>query len=190
LPFTPNWAGVQFYTALSQDLPVWLSTLFYILFIAGHALLLTGFLRHSLRSTILSGDDPRNPQVERWIWLVYPLGLVVLPITHFLTGFWALPDNQDVDPSAYFNGLAASALGFGLWYISQYLPASRIAKPVASIVQLPPELLSFTWLYRPIWFLYNQLQRLSKLANSLLEGDGGILWAIVLFFFILMYLQR
>jgi len=190
LPFTPNWAGVQFYTTLVSSTPSWLSTLFFVGFIAAHALLITGYLRHSLRSTLLAGDNTRNPQVERWIWIIYPVGLAALPITHFLIGFWTMPDYRDIPRAAYFSGLAASALGFGLWYISQQLSSSQITKPVHSINKIPSELLSFAWLYKPIWYLYHQLQRLSALAYALLEGDGGILWAIVLFFFILMFMQR
>jgi hypothetical protein len=190
LPFTPNWLGVQFYTAISQSLPDWVSAFFYILFILSHALLLAGFLRHSMRTTILPGDNPRNPQVERWIWFVYPLGLVVLPVSHFLISIWSLDANIGFSPSTYLNGLAASALGFAFWYISQYLSTPRVSDPLLTIDQTSSQVLSFSWLYRPIWYLYKQLQHLSKLAYSLLEGDGGILWAIVLFFFFLMFLQR
>lgn len=190
LPFTPNWAGVLFYTVLGRDLPIWQFVLLYILFIAAHALLITGFLRFSLRDTLLPGDNPRDPQVERWIWLVYPIGLTVLPLTQFLIGFWSLPDYQNIPPVAYFSGLATSALGFGLWYVFQNAYLYKIAQPSLSINHVPSDILVFSWLYKLIWYIYTQFQRLSTLAYSFLEGDGGILWAVVLFFFILMWLSR
>lgn len=189
-PYTPNWQGVQFYTVTGQDMPGLISSIFYIVFIFSHALLLTGFLRHSMRPTILSGDNPRNPQAERWIWFVYPLGLIVLPVIQFLIGIWSLATPTEFSTTAYLTGLAASGLGFGFWYISQFTRTPRVADPFHAIDQRSSQILSFSWLYRPLWYFYNLLQRMSRLVYALLEGDGGILWAIVLLFFILMYLQR
>jgi hypothetical protein len=190
LPFTPNWAGVQFYNQLSIIAPSWVIIFLYITFMASHALLLAGFLRHSLRPTLLEGDTSRDPQVERWIWLVYPLGLAILPITHFITGFFTLPDYQTVPVFGHLNGLVVSTLGIGIWYIIHCSLTAGTFKPAPLSDKLSAGLLSFSWLYRLISYTYKLIYRLSSLIYGLLEGDGGILWAIALFFFILMFFQR
>lgn len=190
LPFTPNWNGVIFYTLQTGDMPIWALVIFYISFIAAHALLLAGYLRHALRIIPLAGDDSRDPRVERWIWLVYPLGLAVLPITHILTSLWMLPDFRALPIPAYFSGAAASALGVGIWYFASHLRSPQAARSLTMLNQAPSAFLTFSWVYQPVWLLYRLLQRLSVIVYTLLEGDGGILWAIVLFFFILMFIQR
>jgi len=50
--------------------------------------------------------------------------------------------------------------------------------------------LSFEWLYRLFWRVYRLLTRVSALFSTILEGDGGILWALVLFALIFVFLQR
>jgi hypothetical protein len=51
-------------------------------------------------------------------------------------------------------------------------------------------LLSFEWLYRHLWKLFRTITRLFALLSSILEGDGGIIWALVLFALIFVFLQR
>lgn len=189
LPFTPNWIGVRFYTSI-QDMSDWVSIALIIGFVAAHALLVVGYLRHSMRSTLINGDNPRDPQVERWIWLIYPVGLTMLPLTHILIGYWTLPDYRSFPIAANLSGLASTTLGFGGWYLYHHTRSIHKLKSTTLSFNIPSKLLSLPSLYQPIWYLFRQLQRISTLVHAFLEGDGGILWAIVLFFFILIFIQR
>lgn len=190
LPFTPNWNGVMLSSIKFTYTPTWISIIFIICFIVAHALLLAGYLRHSLRMTSIAGEQARDPQVERWIWLIYPLGLLTLPVTHFLIGYWIMPDYRAIPIAAFFSSIAASAIGFGIWFVFLHVTSSQILKSILLSREVPSTFLSLSWLYQPILFVFRLLQRLSAMVHSLLEGDGGILWAIVLFFFILMFFQR
>jgi hypothetical protein len=42
------------------------------------------------------------------------------------------------------------------------------------------DLLHLDWLYRSIWFIFGLLGRLISVATAMLEGDGGVLWALLL----------
>jgi hypothetical protein len=69
LPLTPTWEGGLLFTAPSS---IWM-----VMFLVGLVLLLMGYLRHTLR------PGPGLEGVERWVWLIYPLGLALLPVSHF-----------------------------------------------------------------------------------------------------------
>ena len=49
---------------------------------------------------------------------------------------------------------------------------------------------SLEWFYNIIWKLFHLISNTFSLFSTLLEGDGGILWALVLFALILVFLQR
>jgi hypothetical protein len=51
-------------------------------------------------------------------------------------------------------------------------------------------LFSLEWLYRFLWKLFGTISRLFALSSTILEGDGGILWALVLFALLFVFLQR
>jgi hypothetical protein len=192
LPFTPTWSGAMIYSLDTGQLaiPAWTSVIFSTCFLIAHGLLLAGFLRHSFRQSQISGEITRDPTIERWIWLIYPLGLAILPLTQFLTSLWTMPDLAASSPRTIVASLTATGLGVGFWYYFTHkkpiLPASR----TIIVESISSEAFSLTWLYRPLWVIYKLLSRLSSLVQTILEGEGGILWAVVLFFLILTFLRR
>ena len=50
------------------------SILLIPVFIAAHVLLVSGYIRHSIR------PEPMPERTQRWLWLLYPLGLVLFPV--------------------------------------------------------------------------------------------------------------
>jgi hypothetical protein len=50
------------------------------------------------------------------------------------------------------------------------------------------QVLSLAWVYRILWSLYRQIGRLLYAITRLLEGEGGLLWALLLFILIISIL--
>jgi hypothetical protein len=166
LPFTPNWQGVRLY---SGPLSPWLA-----LFLLAQAALAAGYVRHTFRS------GPDLSGVERWVWVIYPWGLALLPLVHYLIAWlgrgvpgFMLEGFPSVDQS--WPGLAVLILvaGMGVWR-QRGLPVPR------RILTLLGQVFSFRWLYRWLWGSYKTAGRIIGGINFILEGDGGILWALLL----------
>jgi len=161
LPFTPAWQGVRLFSA---PFSFWL-----VFFLFGHALLLAGYLRHSLRAgAALQG-------VERWVWIIYPWGLIWLPITHNLITWWG---HTRVEFPQLFSSWPAvlSAALVGILYVADRLGYVLPEKWLSNAQAF----LSFNWLYRILWSLYHSLGRAVRFVNLILEGEGGILWTLLL----------
>lgn len=160
LPFTPTWQGSFLYAWPLQ--PV------LILLLISQAFLLLGFARHMFEP----GDALQG--AERWVWVVYPAGLILLPLTHFGFGFWSLPALADVPLAGWLVGpliVALAVPGFWLRDRERQL-TSRFLARVRSI-------LSFSWLYAALISLYHLLERFMRFVTLVLEGQGGILWALL-----------
>lgn len=166
LPFTPTWQGLRLYTA-----PF---TPFALVFVFAHTLLIAGYIRHAVRAGApLSG-------VERWVWVIYPLGLALLPISHFAILYWdwfrPLPGATAYPPVlASWPGLVALALaGAILYWRGRGIHAPQ--RVIAGIRRV----LSLSWFYRFLWTVYTAFSRLVGLLNLIFEGEGGILWTLLL----------
>jgi hypothetical protein len=71
--------------------------------------------------------------------------------------------------------LAMLVVAGGLALLAGNMPVSleRLAPAFASIF-------SFAWFYRLAELLYQQVARLLRLFSALLEGQAGVLWALLL----------
>ncbi len=176
LPYTPNATGMQMYR-----MPIGLGDLVLLL---AQALMVVGYLRHGLRLS------PPLAGVERWVWAIYPWGLTLLPLVHFGAGWWLLGGARFEFP---WQGLAAAALS-ALWILA----ARRLAlqatwqAPVERLGRDLTGILSLEWLYRALWRLYRPLRNLLDFFSNVVEGEGGVLWALlflVLFMAILSQLN-
>jgi hypothetical protein len=160
LPFTPAWAGMRG-LLMPTSIPV------TPLLLLAHALLLWGYVRHAR----LPGESLEG--VERWVWVLYPLGLALLPLIHLWT---QLPDFDE--GRLFFYGWWLGALPLGLaglfWFWAQRGP--RLPKRVRPILE---GTLSMSWFYRPVQSLYEAVGQLIGWLSRVFEGEGGILWALV-----------
>ncbi len=163
LPYSPLWPGLGIYTGTN----VFLGALLFCL----HALLLLGYLRHGwLAST---GDD----ESDRWTGVIAPFSLLILSITHFglswvIGGLQSLPMGKIFLP--WWGGalvVAVASLVYGFtrrWYdLSENQAANMRA------------FLSLDWFYRTLWWLYRSISKTIYNLSQILEGEGGILWAIL-----------
>ena len=100
LPYLPIWNGVYLYVPGFR--------LSLVLFLIAQSVLLVGYLKHSLKS------GPTQPVLERWLWIVYPWGLALLPGILILIGWF----ERDIPLSlaSVFPGLIVAALS-GMWIL-------------------------------------------------------------------------
>jgi hypothetical protein len=174
LPFTPaasGWAGLTI-----GSFSFW--TLAFILI---HTLLILGYLNRALSPGGEAGA------LESWARLVYPLGLIIIVQAilalgligwpNSLTlGIWWLPlistilvitaiflvRRFDITPP-YFQLTSHPSMKALGWFLAHVEPIFRME-----------------WVYKIVWQLYNFVGGVLRRFSILLEGDGGILWTILL----------
>jgi hypothetical protein len=205
LPFTPAWAGMFLYSPPLAPI--------LLLFLLCQGLLLGGYLWFVLNyvpppapetnhtdadlSTVNSGAEYSGSEygsAERWVRIIYPIGLAVLPIAHIMTAWWSpmvrltVSDNR---PGLFDSMPAIAALMIAVIMIagrSRTARRLRGARSTAGGLNSLLWVMSWSWLYRWVWRSYNSLVRVFSLANLLLEGRGGILWAFLLLLLLLSIL--
>jgi hypothetical protein len=192
LPYSPTWFGTALYT--NPGLPSYtiIPPLFYIIslaFLLTHSLFLAGFIRHNLRD-VFSIEEQLKVHIERWVWFLYPVGLIFIIVTHFLIGIVLYPTLSEIPLTGWIMGMVAVIISGVIWYFSTIYPQdftrkeqSRKTLPLFKFVPLE-------WLYRLFGKIFRELTRFTTLLSTILEGDGGILWAFVLFALIFVFLHR
>ena len=190
LPFTPTWQATTLYapSSISGQNPT-IFAIFSFLLLLIQAFLMSGFIRHVLRGISLA-NNAISPQAERWVWFLYPVGLAFLVLTHLLIGLFMLPKLPGVPVVGWFVGAVVVIFVGAIHFLgrqSRYLFQPRIDPNFRSIWD---RIFAFEWLYRILWMLYRSLSRVFGLISSVLEGEGGLLWALVLFGLIFVFLQR
>jgi len=172
LPYTPAWQAMRLYT---PPIGVWV-----FLFLFAQALLLAGYARHAFR------PDPQLNGAERWVWMIYPWGLILLPLTGFLVAWWGrLAGAQFPTLSGSWPSLIAMGLAIVLVILAQNIPRLPVR-----LVRSLDVVFSFGWFYRLFWGVYRLVGRSLALFNLILEGEGGILWTILLLTLLLSLLGQ
>jgi hypothetical protein len=145
--------------------------LFLIPLIPAHAMLMAGFIRHTLRP-----PSTREIYEDQPLWAknIYPVGLILLLATIFLVGMigW----DGALQLGNVFAGLVASVLTFGLLWST---PRLRILNPVRAHWVSPTNPTWLDMIYGSLWNVYRQLGSLSRIFSNLLEGDSGIMWTLL-----------
>lgn len=171
LPYSPTWNGARLY-----DPPF---NIYLIFFLIAQVLLILGFIRHTLNGvTRLAG-------IERWVWLIYPFGLAVLPVSHLLFGLWTNPGSADAPAAGWWVGIVVAALaGFTI------LAYRRWNRLPPHLLALFKSLFSFGWLYQALRGLYRLFDRFIDFLTNVLEGEGGLLWAVLILLTLLSVIWR
>ncbi|GAP14194.1 hypothetical protein LARV_01960 [Longilinea arvoryzae] len=173
LPFTPTaygWPGLLGDTF----------NLFDMAMILAVALLIVGLVRHAMAP----GEALKN--MQGWIQVAYPLGLVLLVGSGWLIAV--------IGPDGFFTAgrwpasLAAVLLAIG--WIAAILyqrllvhMKERLAwldSLLRAIARWMVSFFSFRWLYSVLQDFMELLRRLVNSLSLILEGEGGVLWALVL----------
>ena len=160
----------------------WIAWLAWPFLIVAHAMLVAGFIRHSLRTTtkVSSEDQPI------WAKNVYPIGIVLLLLTGLLLGVFGWDGKLQL--GNWFIALLVSLLTFGLLWLS---PRLRILNPVRAHWIQPANASLLNRGYLALWNLYHRLGRVSNVISSVLEGESGVMWTLLfLALFISFFVKR
>jgi hypothetical protein len=148
--------------------------LFWPVFITAHLLLVAGYLRHLFRS-----GETAYADLPTWAQSAYPVGLGLLALTAVLTGVWGWPGALQTGAwiTAVVTVLVGGLAGLAVWRFRRFAPAENPArqKSQAESITFVSNLFG-----RVFWGIYRLLGNLVGLAASLLEGDGGLLWTLLL----------
>lgn len=175
LPYTPLWNGWLTYGKLQSGVSIINlipDALFSISFFTVHILLILGYLRHTLRQD----EDPNT--IERWVWALYIPGLAILLISHFIYGISSLPEPGSIPPAGWLSGIIISIISITLWLRARNWLRTLDFIP-RYLSQLEP-VLQFSWLYRILQTAYRIFGRFVTLVSGILEGEGGLLWAMLI----------
>jgi hypothetical protein len=192
LPLSPTWLGTTLYQYSSTFSSTITLPLFYLLLFAFfliHSLLLAGFSRHTLRG-VFPPNEGTPEHVERWVWFLYPIGLIFIAITHLLFSFFLHPNLNEIPITGWIMGPAVVVISGFIWYLSWRYPQAFPHRDQSIKISPLHKFFSFEWLYRYLCMIFRLLVRMVALLSTILEGDGGILWALVLFALIFVFLQR
>jgi hypothetical protein len=177
LPFSLTATGWN-----SGLIPPLLSWLAWPFLIAAHAMLVAGFVRHSLRTTT------RVSRADQPIWAknVYPIGISLLLLVTILLGLFGW--NGTLQFGNWFVATLTSLLIIGLIWLT---PRLRILNPVRAHWVRPANASWLDWGYQSLWNLYRQLGRVSNVISNVLEGESGVMWTLlVLVLFVSFFAQR
>jgi hypothetical protein len=161
-----------------------------LLVLITHSLFLVGYARHAWRPA------EEMSKVERWTRIIYPAGLFVLIVGDFVLGVWGWPGSRTL--GIWWAGLASVALMdliIFLYYRYYSLPeTSPLVKTLQMIFPVESfrktsdflmKILRLDWFYQLVSWGFNGFSLFIGGVNGILEGDGGVLWSIVILILLL-----
>ncbi len=134
------------------------------------AFLLTGFIRHTLRTGTRETMDAQ----PGWVRSVYPAGIIVILLTVLLLGIFGWQGAGQFGALPF--GIAASIFSIGLLWAG---PRFRVLNPSRAHWLRPTAAAWYEGLFRTFSNFDQVLGRLSRAISSTLEGDGGIMWVLL-----------
>jgi len=158
-------------------------------FMLAAAILFSGYLKFS---QITEGDFSG---VDRWVKVVHPSGLGILIVSQWVIFIRNLPGSFTF--TYWWCGVTVFilALLIFLWQ-QQLLPRSVIQKfqwlsnaGKTSIATRLDAIFGMNWLIITAKVIFNFIQRILDIVSGVLEGQGGILWAILLLALLISYFQ-
>lgn len=163
-----------------------------VFILLAHCLFLLGYARQALRP-----GESLEP-AERWAQAVYPFGLLILVIADIITGIWGWPGS--LTPGLWWAGGITTFLAVvigNLWFQRERIrTALKITENSFNIV-LPHWLLPaigrlfrLEWMYVILGTAFRWTGRLIEGVTSITEGDGGVLWALVLLALLLTFVAQ
>jgi len=166
LPFTltaSGWIG-------EFPLPI----LFWPLFIAAHIMLVAGYIRHLFHT-----GDALFVELPSWAQAAYPIGLGILAVTALVSSVWGW--SGALQQGAWVVALIILFLaGMTVFFIFRF--GSFTSPQMPSLAEYRPTRLAIVQdvVTDILWRIYRTTGRLFAYVANLLEGDGGLLWTLLL----------
>jgi hypothetical protein len=168
LPYTPNWdAARMFFLPFTLRIP--------LIFLLVHVLIMLGYLRKLIRTDVVI------PVQDRWIRVIYPIGLIILPMMAWIITYWSptVLNSWRETPHPTLENWIVSILPTTLIGLIWLVSRLGIHITAASGFKLI-EILNTNWLDGLLSDLYMVVHRLVTWITTILEGEGGVLWAMLL----------
>jgi hypothetical protein len=137
--------------------------------ILAQALLIAGYVRHTLRP---SGRDSLDSQ-EIWTNRIYPGGILLLITLQLLLGWIGWGGASQV--GAWLPAIICTILTIGMVWAT---PRFRILNPIRA-QWVRPAASKISPNLNILWTLYRAIERISKVITETLEGEGGIMWTLL-----------
>ena len=143
-------------------------TIFLIPQLLGQSLLLAGFYRHTFDRSkdVFLGSEPR------WLQLIYPIGLTILPVTGLIIGLWGWDGARRI--GNWQISIVVMVLSILFYLVKEKIHFSKRISSKSKIV------INLSIPSKFFWWTYYSIRQVINLITFTLEGDGGILWSIVL----------
>ncbi len=174
LPYNPaavGWAGITGPSVRFSS----------FIFLLAVVFLVWGYFRHAFQ--------PRDElhRMERWIHTVYPTGLLLLIAGHWVIGIFGWQGSLSL--GVWWASAAATLIaGIGI-FLAFFLPR-KIGLEAINIEWVRVfgrqaggmlgDFLRLNWLFRFFAWSYGLLQNIVQLMAAVFEGDGGVLWSLVM----------
>jgi hypothetical protein len=140
---------------------------------------MAGFLRHALHP----GETSLESQ-EKWVKVIYPIGLLILLAVSLLLGIWGWPGARMIGLGWLSIVGILLAVGFTILAV-RILVRIPIGNPAGHWSQI----FRLERFYSFLNGLYNLFRRIADVITGSLEGDGGLLWSFLLLVLILSILS-
>jgi len=151
------------------------------LFLVAQAFLLAGFIRRAVRPSPRASLETQ----PAWARKIYPAGIGILLLMQFGLGFWGWAGaRQSGEVPA---GLAAVLLTLGLVWATPRFPL--LNPPRAHWVQ-PQPASRLERVYQNLWAFYHGVARLGRGVSEVLEGEGGLMWALLFLALLVSWLTQ
>ena len=155
-------------TASVWNNPSNINILLLIPYFLGFSLIFAGYFRHAFARP---GDIDIKHE-PRWVQVIYPLGLSVLPIVGILLGLTEWFQTRSI--GSWWMSFITIILSLIIYYL-----VTRIIKPsIMKKLRYRPDMTNFFSI--AFWRFYRFIRQIISLLTSILEGDGGMLWSIVI----------
>lgn len=172
-PFTPAWMGGSVYNQSGLVL--------IIVLVIAHALLMLGYFRH------LSNLPQKSENILSWMAIVSSIGLLMMIITHWgISAVQGLIQQQNSYLSPGWWAGVFAIVGAAIVMVAR---RREIATP-PQVTNTIRSLLSLEWMYRVFWWIYRSASRLFAYISSILEGEGGVLWAMLILILLIAILSQ
>jgi hypothetical protein len=148
--------------------------LFWPVFVAAHIMLVAGYVRH-----LFHPGEIQFSELPRWAQASYPIGLGFLGVTVIIPGFWGWAGalQPGVWVVAIVLAILAALAVFAVFRFRSLFPAQL---PALAEYRTPRFTVVQDAIVAVFWFIYRNTGRLFGYVANLLEGDGGLLWTLLL----------
>jgi hypothetical protein len=146
----------------------------------GTLLLFAGIIRN------VQKIDCEDTQPERWMRLFYQVGLGILYFSPWVTLIWNF--QADTETNILWAPITCVSI-IGVSIVINRLKVLRALKSLTGEMQLEiwvnrignlvDRFFSFNWLIKFLTLIFKVSRRVSTVIITMLEGDGGLIWAIL-----------